>query len=185
MAERITELLHGWANEDAGARDRLVPLVYEELRRIAHCHMKDERRDHTLQTTGLVNEMFMRMFDVQHVAWRDRQHFISMASTVMRRVLVDYARHRARDKRGGGVLLTTLGDNDVAEARMTVVDVLALDQALDRLAALDPQQAKVVECRFFGGLTVEETADALDIAPITVKREWAMAKAWLHQQLTS
>lgn len=189
MAERpddrfdaqISQLLAGWANHDPAARDALVPLVYDELRRIAHRYMRGERLGHTLQTTALVNEAYLRFNGVERIAWRDRTHFLAMAATVMRRVLVDYARQRGRDKRGGGVSVTSLDGHDVAPANE--VDIVALDEALTRLAGLDPRQERIVELRFFAGLTVEETAEALSISAATVKREWTTARAWLYHEL--
>lgn len=179
--EAISRLLADWANRDPKARDLLVPIVYEELRRLAHHYMRGEREDHTLQTTALVNEMYLRLAGIHELRWRDRAHFIAMAATLMRRVLVDYARQRARDKRGGGISVTSLDENAVAPQR--AVDVLALDEALNRLAAADPQQSRVVELRFFAGLSVDETAEALGISPATVKRDWATAKLWLYNEL--
>jgi RNA polymerase sigma factor (TIGR02999 family) len=155
--------------------------VYDELHRLAHHYMRGERREHTLQTTALVNEAYIRLVDLDRMQWRDRAHFFAMAATLMRRILVDYARERSRDKRGGGVSVTSL-DEQVAVSKASV-DIVALDEALDRLAAMDHQQSQIVELRFFSGLTIEETAEALDLSPATVKREWTSAKAWLHQQL--
>jgi RNA polymerase sigma factor (TIGR02999 family) len=179
--ERISQLLTDWANRDPAAREQLVPIVYEELRRLAHHYMRGERSDHTLQTTALVNEAYMRLAGIDGLQWRDRAHFFAMAATLMRRVLVDYARQRARDKRGGGISVTSLDEHAVAP--QPAVDVLALDEALNRLAAADPQQSRVVELRFFAGLSVDETAEALGISPATVKRDWATAKLWLYNEL--
>lgn len=179
----ISQLLTEWAARDPTARDRLVPLVYEELRRLAHHYMRGERVGHTLQTTALVNEVYVRLTGVKGLQWRDRAHFFAMAGTLMRRVLVDYARRRGRDKRGGGISVTSLDDHAVTSERS--VDIIALDEALERLATVDPQQSRIVELRFFAGLSVEETAEALDISPATVKRDWATAKIWLHHELTS
>jgi RNA polymerase sigma factor (TIGR02999 family) len=165
------------------ARDRLVPLVYDELRRLAQHYLRGERAGHTLQATALVNEAYLRLAEIDRMAFRDRTHFFAMAATVMRRVLVDYARERARGKRGGGVAMTTLDDR--VPAADPPVDVVALDRALERLTALDTRQARIVELRFFGGLTVDETAAALDISTATVKREWASAKAWLYVELNA
>jgi RNA polymerase sigma factor (TIGR02999 family) len=178
----ISQLLADWAAQDPTARDRLVPIVYEELRRLAHHYMNGERAGHTLQTTALVNEVYVRLAGINGLQWRDRAHFFAMAGTLMRRVLVDYARRHRRDKRGGGVLVTSLDDHAVAAA--PGVDVMALNDALERLAAVDPQQCRVVELRFFAGLSVEETAEAIGISPATVKREWTTAKAWLYHELT-
>ena len=179
--ERISKLLADWANQDPAARERLVPIVYEELRRLAHHYMRGERSGHTLQTTALVNEMYLRLAGIDALRWRDRAHFFAMAATLMRRVLVDYARQRGREKRGAGVSVTSL--DEYALAPQPAVDVVALDEALERLAAVDPQQGRVVELRFFAGLSVEETAEALDISPATVKRDWATAKLWLYNEL--
>ncbi len=179
----VSLLLAAWSKQDAAARDALVPIVYEELRRLAHHYMRGEHTGHTLQTTALVNEAYLRLVGLERIEWRGRGHFFAIAATLMRRILVDHARERGRDKRGGGVVFTTLGDKAIAPA--SNVDVLALDEALERLGAMDPQQARIVELRFFAGLTIEETADALGISPATVKRDWMWAKAWLHQQLAS
>jgi RNA polymerase sigma factor (TIGR02999 family) len=180
---RLAQVLADWANHDPAARDRLVPLVYEELRRLAHHYMRHEREGHTLQTTALVNELYLRLAGIDALGWRDRAHFFAMAATLMRRVLVDYARQRGRDKRGGGLSVISLDDNVIAPQR--AVDVIALDEALERLAAVDPQQGRVVELRFFAGLSVKETAEALGISPATVKRDWATAKLWLYQELST
>ena len=179
--EPIAELLADWASGDLAARERLVPIVYEELRRLAHHYMRGERSNHTLQTTALVNEVYLRLAGIDSLRWRDRVHFFAMAATLMRRVLVDYARQRGREKRGAGVSVTSLDDNAVAP--QPAVDIVALDESLRRLAAVDPQQGRVVELRFFAGLSVEETAEALGISPATVKRDWATAKLWLYNEL--
>jgi RNA polymerase sigma-70 factor (ECF subfamily) len=165
-----------------GSIDGLIPIVYEELRRLAHRYMRGERVGHTLQTTALVNEAYMRLVDIERIEWRNRGHFFAMAATMMRRVLVDHARERARDKRGGGLVFTTLADHAVTSS--PAIDVLALDEALARLADMDPQQARIVELRYFTGLTIEETAEALGISPATVKRDWTWARAWLYQRLS-
>ena len=179
--ERIAGLLAEWANRDPAAREQLVPIVYEELRRLAHHYMRGERANHTLQTTALVNEVYLRLVGIDTLQWRDRAHFFAMTATLMRRVLVDYARQRGREKRGGGVSVTSLDENAVAP--QASVDIIALDEALGRLAEVDAQQSRVVELRFFAGLSVEETAEALDISPATVKRDWATAKLWLYNEL--
>jgi RNA polymerase sigma factor (TIGR02999 family) len=179
----ISQLLADWANRDAAARDRLVPIVYEELRRLAHHYMRGEREGHTLQTTALVNETYLRLAGIDGLQWRDRAHFFAMAATLMRRVLVDYARQRGRDKRGAGVSVASL--DELAIASQPAVDVVALDEALERLAAVDPQQGRVVELRFFAGLSVKETAEALGVSAATVKRDWATAKLWLYHELTA
>ena len=161
----------------------LVPLVYDELRRLARHYMRGERPDHVLQATALVNEAYLRLAGMSRLPWRDRTHFFAMAATQMRRILVEHARGRGAAKRGGGVHIVSIGHlaEDVADRG---VDVTALDQALDQLARFDPRQARIVELRFFGGLTMDETAEALAISPATVGREWVSAKAWLHYHLT-
>ena len=179
----IAQLLADWAAQDPTARDRLVPIVYDELRRLAHHYMRGERIGHTLQTTALVNEVYLKLTGIRGLQWRDRTHFFAMAGTLMRRVLVDYARRHARDKRGGGVLVTSLDDHAVSSAPS--LDVVALDEALERLGKVDPQQSRIVELRFFAGLSIDETAEALGISPATVKRDWSTAKLWLHHELTS
>jgi RNA polymerase sigma-70 factor (ECF subfamily) len=159
------------------------PGLYDELRRLAHGYLRGERPDHVLQTTALVNEAYLRLAGMERVQWRDRAHFFAMAATSMRRILVDYARARNREKRGGGLTLTSIDNHDVA-AQERGLDVAALDEALIELARFDARQARIVELRFFGGLTMEETAQALDISPATVGREWVSAKAWLYHHLT-
>ena len=179
--EQISQLLEAWAGKDPEARDALVPIVYGELHRLAHHYMRTERAGHTLQTTALVNEAYLRLVDVDRVQWRDRAHFFAMAATMMRRILVDHARGHARDKRGGGVVMTSLDENLAAPSR--AVDVIALDEALERLGRIDERQARLVELRYFAGLTIEEAAEALGISAGTLKREWAIAKAWLYREL--
>ena len=174
-------MLAGWAERDPGHRDLLMSLVYDELHRLAHHYMRSERPGHTLQTTALVHEAYLRLVDVDRVQWRDRAHFFAMAATTMRRILVDHARGEAREKRGGGAVVSVPGA-DVA-APVPAVDVVALDDALERLSAIDPQQAKVIEFRYFAGMTIEETAAALDVSSGTVKREWSVARAWLYREL--
>jgi eukaryotic-like serine/threonine-protein kinase len=166
---------------DRTSPDALVSILYDELHRLAHHYMRGERPNHTLQTTAVVNEAYLRLVGIDRMRWRDRTHFVAMAATAMRRVLVDHARAHVRDKRGGGVAITSL-DTDVAGPEPDV-DVLALNDALDRLESLDPQQARIVELRYFGGLTVEEVAAALGVSTGTVKRDWAAAKAWLYGEL--
>jgi RNA polymerase sigma factor (TIGR02999 family) len=179
--QQISKLLEAWAGQDPAACEALVPIVYDELHRLAHHYMRTERAGHTLQTTALVNEAYLRLVDVPRMEWRDRAHFFAMAATMMRRILVDHARAHARDKRGGGVVMTSIND-DVA-APVPDVDVLALDDALERLARLDPRQARLVELRYFAGLTIDEAAEALGISSGTLKREWVIAKAWLYREL--
>lgn len=177
----VTGLLRELAEGQPDALDRLVPLVYEEMRRIAHGQLRRERVGHTLETTALVHETYLKLVGVRHVDWQDRAHFFSMAGRVMRRVLVDYARARNRVKRGGGVETVVLSE---VEAPMISPDkFLELDEALTRLETLSPRQCRVVECRCFAGLTVEETARTLDASTATVKRDWAFARAWLNREL--
>ena len=182
---QITRLLHEWQAGDRAALDQLIPLVYHELHRIAARHMAREGRDATLQTTGLVSEAYLKLVDQRHTAWQNRGHFFAIAAQVMRRILLDDARRRLREKRGGGAVQVAIGDDAIAAPGTPVdaVELIAVDRALRDLEQLDPDQAKVVELRFFGGLTVEETSAALGISAATVKREWSTAKAWLFREL--
>jgi RNA polymerase sigma factor (TIGR02999 family) len=182
-SEDITALLVAWNRGDRDAFDALVPHVYGELHRLARRALRRERPGHSLQTTALVNEAYVRLIDVGRVRWQDRAHFFAMSAEIMRRILVDFARARQRAKRGGGAQRVTL-DEGVAVAGERDVDLVALDEALDRLAAEDPRKGRVVELRFFGGLSVEETAEVLGVAPITVMREWRTARIWLKDALT-
>ena len=166
------------------ALDRLMPLVYRELRRVAGCCMRDERPGHTLQPTALVHEVFLRLVDQDHADWRNRAQFVAVAAQLMRRLLVDHARGRRALKRGIPVTMNEEIFERAAHADQTE-EILAVDEILARLAQLDPQQARIVELRYFGGLSVEETAEAMAISPRTVKRDWAMAKAWMKTQLES
>ncbi|MFL5617255.1 MAG: sigma-70 family RNA polymerase sigma factor [Gemmatimonadaceae bacterium] len=180
----VTGLLLAWGRGDQSAADRLVPAIYDELRRQAERAMRREGVEHTLQATALVHESYLRLVDQRRVEWRSRAHFFAIASTVMRRVLVDHARARLTAKRGGGVAPITLAGAERGGVQETDdVDLLALHEALERLAVLDPEQARLVELRYFGGLTIEETAVALTVSPATVKREWALARAWLRREL--
>jgi RNA polymerase sigma factor (TIGR02999 family) len=182
---QITRLLREWQAGDRAALDRLIPLVYNELHQIAARHMAREGRDGTLQTTGLVNEAYLKLVDQRETAWQNRGHFFAIAAQVMRRVLLDDARRRLRKKRGGPAVRVAIEDVAVSapDTPVDAVDLLAVDRALRDLEQLDPDQARVVELRFFGGLTVEETSAALGISPATVKREWSTAKAWLYREL--
>jgi RNA polymerase sigma factor (TIGR02999 family) len=182
----VTQLLHQWQNGDRAALDRLVPRVYDELRAIASRHLRREWRDGAMQTTALVNEAYLKLIDQRRGDWQNRAHFFAVAAQLMRRILVDDARRQLRDKRGGSAVSVPLEDVGVAasEGPLDAVETLALDRALTELERLDPDQGRIVELRFFGGLTVEETAAALRISPATVKREWAIARAWLHRALT-
>jgi RNA polymerase sigma factor (TIGR02999 family) len=177
------ELFRLWRSGDDQALHRLLPLVYEELRRVARRHLRRERPDHTLQTTALVNEAYLRLMDQGVAEVRDRCHFVALTSHLMRQILVDHARARFAKKRDGGCRVTLVEDLAVAEPGE--IDVLAVDEALSRLAALDPQQARVVELRYFGGLSIRETSQVLGISEATVKRDWATARAWLHREIES
>jgi RNA polymerase sigma factor (TIGR02999 family) len=182
LSQNITHLLKEWSDGDQRALDRLTPLVYEELRHQAARYLRRERPGHTLQTTALINEAYLRLIDAKDVRWQSRAHFFAVAANLMRRVLVDHARRRDAEKRGGSQIRLTL-DEGLAVARNSEVDLLAIDEALDRLAAIDAQQARVVELRFFSGLSVEETAAALGVSPKTVKRDWSVARAWLRREI--
>lgn len=178
----VTQLLHDWIDGRQDALDRLLPEVYAELRRLAASYLRRERPDHSLQATALVHEAFLKLVDQRAVRWQSRAHFFGIAAQMMRRILVDHARARRSDKRGGTARRLPL-DEALAVAESRDIDLVALDDALTRLATLDPRQSKLVELRFFGGLTMEETADVLGISPATVGREWTAAKAWLHTAL--
>jgi RNA polymerase sigma-70 factor (ECF subfamily) len=178
---RVTHLLHAWRAGDTAALEQLISTVHGELRRIAHRHMARERRGHILQTDALVSEAYVRLVDTQDVHWQDRAHFLAVASRVMRRILVDAARARRRHKRGGGED-TILIDPAIALAP-NVPDLLTLNDALDALADVSPRKSQVVELRFFGGLTIEETAAVLNVSGDTIRRDWRLAKAWLFREL--
>lgn len=182
MSHNITHLLKEWSDGDRQALDKLTPLVYEELRQQAARYLRRERPGHTLQTTALINEAYLRLIDAKDVHWQSRAHFFAIAANLMRRVLVEHARRRDADKRGGSHVRMQL-DEALTVANEADVDLLAIDEALDRLAAIDPQQARVVELRFFSGLSVEETAVALGVSPKTVKRDWSVARAWLRREV--
>ncbi len=178
----VTQLLIAWSGGDKAALDKLMPLIQDELRRLAHQYMSRERADHTLQTTALVNEAYVRLVNRKDVQWQNRTHFFAIAATLMRNILVDHARSHAYAKRGGGARKTELDEAMIA-SQQRAAEVIDLDDVLKELAVLDPQQSRVVELRFFGGLTIEETAEALDLSPATIKREWTTAKAWLYHEL--
>ena len=180
----VTGLLVSWRQGDAEALDRLVPLVYDELRRVARRHLRREQPGHALQATALVHEVYLRLVDVDRLTLKNRTHFFAVAAKLMRQILVDHARRQHADKRGGGATMLSLADVSPA-AQPPGVDVLALDQALDALSAIDARQGGVVELRFFAGLDIDEAAEALGISPATVEREWALAKAWLYRRLSS
>ena len=187
----VTTLLQRWSAGDRTALDRLLPMIHAELRRIAARQLSSERNEHTLVPTALVNELFLRLVDQRRAAWENRAQFFAVAAQIMRRILVDYARSRETDKRGGSAARVSLdeladdgpGHHPPQVGGAAAADVLAIDQALERLALLDPDQARIVELRFFAGLTVEETAQVLQRSPRTVKREWRLARAWLHREL--
>jgi len=181
----VTQLLQEWQRGNQQAFDQLVPLVQGELRSLASRQLRREWRPDCLQVTAIVNETYLRLFDQREVDWQNRGHFFAIAAQLMRRILIDHARRQTRHKRGGVSLPAELDQAIPAPApAIDAVDVLDLDRALSRLEALDPHQARIVELRFFGGLTIEETAAALAVSPATVKREWAVAKGWLFQELT-
>jgi RNA polymerase sigma factor (TIGR02999 family) len=178
----VTCLLSQWSHGDQEALSALTPLVYNELRRLARAYMRRERVEHTLQGTALVHEAYLRLIDQRQVEWRDRTQFFALAAELIRRILVDHARAKLAAKRGGNVYKLSL-DEAIAPSQEKDLDLVALDDALEVLTRHDTQQARIVELRYFAGLTIEETADALDISPATVKRDWTMAKAFLKQQM--
>lgn len=178
----VTELLRAWSDGDDAALEQLIPLMETELRRLARGYMGRERQGHTLQTTALVNEAFLRLTDARQVRWQDRAHFLGISARLMRRVLVDYARRRGFKKRGGGAQRVTLHEA-LATASDPALDIVALDRALEALEKSDPRKSRIVELRFFGGLSVEETAEVLKVSTDTVKRDWRLAKLWLLREL--
>jgi RNA polymerase sigma factor (TIGR02999 family) len=185
-AATVTQLLQAWGQGDQRALDELLPVVYEELRQQAQRYLRREREGHSLQATALVHEAYIRLVDQRRMQWQGRAQFFGIAAQLMRRILVDHARSRHAEKRGGAnVSLVQPLEEATAAAQETDVDLLALDEALTRLAVLDERQAKVVELRYFTGLGIEETAEALGISPATVKREWTMARAWLKRELAA
>ena len=180
----VTGLLIDWRRGSAEALDRLVPLLYDELRRVARGHLRREHVGHSLEATALVHEVYLRLVNVDRMTIDGRAHFLALAARLMRQILVDHARRRAAVRRGGDVQLVGL-DEAGAIAQPAGVDILALDEALDEMASFDARQRDLVELKFFGGLTIDETATALSISPATVEREWAIAKAWLYQRLSA
>lgn len=184
LTQQVTGLLLDWSNGDKGAYDKLVPLVYDELHRLARHYMSREREGHTLQTSALVNEAYLRLVDQRRVRWQNRAHFFAISAQVMRRILVDYARKQRRVKRGGARQQVSL-DHALAISNDRSPDLVALDEALSDLTEIDERKARVVELRFFGGLDVNETAEALHIHPNTVVNDWRFAKAWLHSRIVS
>jgi RNA polymerase sigma factor (TIGR02999 family) len=184
-AHQVTGLLLSWREGDAAALDRLIPLVYEELRRMARGRLRRQPPGEGLQATALVHELFLRIVGANQMTLKSRTHFFAVSARMMRQILVDHARRRVADKRGGGAAVISLDEAPPAETQPSSVDVLALDEALEALSLLDARQCRVVELRFFAGLNIPEVADALGISPATVEREWAMAKAWLYQRLSA
>lgn len=180
--QQVTELLLTWSQGDESALEKLMPVVYQELRRLAHRYMRGERAAHTLQTTALVNEAYLRLVDGKQVNWQDRAHFFAVSARLMRRILVDWARSRESQKRGGTPQQVTL-DEALIVSGGRGEDLVALDEALRALAKVDPRKSETVELRFFGGLSVEETAEVLKVSPDTVLRDWRLAKLWLLRQL--
>jgi RNA polymerase sigma factor (TIGR02999 family) len=181
--EDLTEMLKQWSGGNRDALDRIMPIIYDELRRIAKRNSRRERPDNSLQPTALVNEVYLRLINQRGMSWQSRAHFFAIAARIMRQILVDRARERNAAKRGGGdykLDLTEIGDVPDEGRKL---DLLALDQALERLASFDPQQSRIVELKFFGGLSIEETGEVMGISPATVKREWALARSWLFREL--
>jgi len=183
-SHRVTALLHEWTGGRPAAMDELLPYVYDELHRRAARYLRHERINHTLQTTALVHEAYLKLVDQASVDWKDRGHFFAVAAQAMRRILVDHAKHKHRAKRGGAAADLQLDDEFEAPRVESNVDIEALDEALSRLAVIDPQQERLVELRYFAGLSLEQTAEAMNISRATAAREWQMAKAWLHRELT-
>jgi RNA polymerase sigma-70 factor (ECF subfamily) len=178
----VSGLLRAWSEGDQDALDRITPIVYEELHRLAHRHMRRERQGHSMQTTALVNEAYMRLVDYERMQWQDRAHFFAVSSQLMRRILVEHAR-RNNLKRGAGVQRVPLEEVSVVGGERTG-DLVALDDAMNELARIDGRKVQVVEMRFFGGLSIDETAEVLKISPVTVRRDWTIAKAWLYRELS-
>jgi RNA polymerase sigma-70 factor, ECF subfamily len=181
--EEITGLLLAWGNGDKASLDKLIPLVYQELRRVAHRQMRRERVGDTLQTTALVNEVYLRLVDYERMRPRDRSHFFAIAAQAMRRILIERARSRRSMKRGSGAQKVSL-DEAADVSNEQAADLLALDEALTKLAAVDHRKAQVVELKYFGGMTIEETAEALDVSTPTIERDWHLAKIWLHREIS-
>ena len=182
--QAVTQLLVDWGNGDRQALEKLTPLVYQELKRLAARYLRRERREHTLQSTALVHEAWLRLIDQNHVHWQNRAQFFGIAAEMIRRILIDHARNRQAAKRGDGAIKLSLDEALGAPDRRDF-DLVALDDALGDLAKLDPKQGKLVELRFFAGLSIEESAEVLGVSPATVKREWAVAKAWLYRELSA
>jgi RNA polymerase sigma factor (TIGR02999 family) len=180
----VTRLLEDWSRGDKAALDKLTPLVYEELHRLAHYYLSRERRDHTLQTTALVNEAYLRLVDQKSVVWQGRAHFFAVSAQLMRRLLVDHARRRHYAKRGGDARMVSL-DEAAVMSRERAAEVIALDEALTDLATIDQRKSRVIELKYFGGLNFDEIAEVLKISPVTARRDWRSAKAWLYRTLSA
>ena len=181
--EEVSQLLRDWSDGDRSALDKVMPVVYQELRRLARHHMRNERAGHTLQTTALVNEAYLRLADYRRMRWQSRAHFFAVAAQVMRRILVEHARSRKFAKRGGGAQKVSLDEAAVVSAGRSA-EVIAVDEALAELESWDPRKGRIVELRFFGGLSIEETAEVMKVSPTTVQREWRAAKAWLYRAIS-
>ncbi|MGC2238169.1 MAG: sigma-70 family RNA polymerase sigma factor [Pyrinomonadaceae bacterium] len=181
---RITQMLKQWSEGNQQVLDQILPLVYEELRRQASRYLRREREGHTLQTTALINEAYLKLIDQKNVDWQNRSHFFAIAAQAMRRILVDYARERHREKRGGAAENLPIEEAAFVVSREKSVDLVALDEALTRLARFDERQARVVELRYFSGLSIDETAEVLNVSNVTVRRDWNLAKAWLHREIS-
>jgi len=179
----VTQMLADWRKGDRSALDKLMPMVYEELRRLASSYLRRERPDHTLQPTALVHEAYFRLVDQRNVSWQNRAHFFGIAARMMRRILVDHARSHLYAKRGGGAQKLALDEAIAVRGQEPDVDIAALDEAITNLQAIDPRQSRIVELRYFGGLSIEATAEVLEISPATVKREWNIARTWLHREI--
>jgi RNA polymerase sigma factor (TIGR02999 family) len=182
-SSKVTKLLREWREGDRNALDVLLPLVYKELHRLAHFQLRNERTGHTLQSTALVHEAYVRLVGMNAPQWESRTHFFAIAAQLMRQILVDYARRHRADKRGGGVCKLSLQEAEVTP-RQRDVDVIALDDALQALARIDERQSRVVELRFFAGLSLGEISEALEVGPATVQRDWTAARAWLHREMS-
>lgn len=183
-SKEVSLLLQAWSDGDRNAVDKLLPLVYDELHRQAHRFLRRERQGHTLQTTALIHEAYLTLVDQNRVNWQNREHFFAISANLMRRILVNYANARLRKKRGGSLEKLELDDTILIATKKRDFDLLALDEALTRLAAMDKQQAEIVELRYFSGLTIEETASVMGISPATIKRDWKMTRAWLYRELS-
>jgi RNA polymerase sigma factor (TIGR02999 family) len=182
-SHEISRLLQAWGDGNGKALDELLPLVYDELHRQAHRFLRRERQSHTLQTTALIHEAYLNLIKYEQISWQNREHFFAISANLMRRILVNYANARHRQKRGGATENLQLDDSIMIAAENTDVDLLALDEALTKLAKMDKQQAQIVELRYFGGLTIEETAEVMGIAPATIKRDWKLTRTWLYREL--